>query len=85
MRPQETDFDQVTERLTRLFRVPIALLALIDKDRQWFKSQAGLPADLAEVRSTPRDVSVCGHVIANDDADRSATWHETRALLTIHG
>ena len=65
--PPEGDFDQVTERLTMLFRVPIALLTLIDKDRQWFKSQAGLPADLAEVRSTPRDVSVCGHVIANDE------------------
>ena len=65
--PQEADFDQVTERLTRLFRVPIALLTLIDKNRQWFKSQVGLPADLAETRSTPHDVSVCGHVIANDE------------------
>ncbi len=65
--PQEADFDQFTERLTRLFRVPIALLTLIDKDRQWFKSQAGLPADVAEARSTPRDVSLCGHVIANDE------------------
>jgi predicted PurR-regulated permease PerM len=65
--PPEADFDQVTERLTRLFKVPIALLTLIDKNRQWFKSQAGLPADLAEARSTPRDVSLCGHVIANDE------------------
>src|SRR5207253_1094321 len=46
---------------------PYCLLTLIDKDRQWFKSQAGLPADLAEARSTPRDVSLCGHVIANDE------------------
>jgi predicted PurR-regulated permease PerM len=65
--PPEAEFDQVTERLIRLFRVPIALLTLIDKDRQWFKSQAGLPADLAKTRSTPRDVSLCGHVIANDE------------------
>ena len=65
--PPEADFDQVTQRLTRLFRVPIALLTLIDKNRQWFKSQAGLPADLAEARSTPRNVSLCGHVIANDE------------------
>jgi GAF domain-containing protein len=65
--PPEADFDQVTERLTRLFRVPIALLTLIDKNRQWFKSHAGLPADLAEARSAPRDVSICGHVIANDE------------------
>ena len=65
--PREAEFDRVTERLTRLFKVPIALLTLIDKDRQWFKSQTGLPADLAEARSTSRDVSLCGHVIANDE------------------
>ncbi|MFL6499648.1 MAG: AI-2E family transporter, partial [Candidatus Udaeobacter sp.] len=63
----ETDFDQVTARLTRLFNVPMALVTLVDKDRQWFKSQAGLPADLAEARSTSRDVSLCGHVIAKDE------------------
>ena len=65
--PSEADFDRVTERLTKLFKVPTALVTLIDKDRQWFKSQAGLPADLAEARSTSRDVSLCGHVIAKDE------------------
>jgi predicted PurR-regulated permease PerM/methylmalonyl-CoA mutase cobalamin-binding subunit len=65
--PTEAEFDRITERLTKLFKVPIALMTLIDKDRQWFKSQAGLPADLAEARSTSRDVSLCGHVIANDE------------------
>jgi predicted PurR-regulated permease PerM len=65
--PREADFDQVTERLTKLFNVPIALITLIDKNRQWFKSQTGLPAGLAEARSTPRDVSLCGHVIAKDE------------------
>ena len=65
--PGEAEFDQVTERLTKLFKVPIALLTLIDKDRQWFKSQSGLPIDLAEARCTSRDISLCGHVIANDE------------------
>ena len=65
--PSEADFDQVTARLTRLFKVPMALVTLIDKDRQWFKSHAGLPADLAEARSTSRDISLCGHVIAKDE------------------
>ena len=63
----EADFDQVTARLTRLFNVPMALVTLVDKNRQWFKSHAGLPADLAEARSTSRDVSLCGHVIAKDE------------------
>jgi predicted PurR-regulated permease PerM/GAF domain-containing protein len=65
--PREANFDHVTERLAKLFRVPIALITLIDKNRQWFKSQTGLPADLAEARSTSRDVSLCGHVVANDE------------------
>jgi predicted PurR-regulated permease PerM/GAF domain-containing protein len=65
--PIEADFDQVTARLTRLFKVPMALVTLVDKNRQWFKSQAGLPADLAEARSTSRDVSLCGHVVAKDE------------------
>jgi GAF domain-containing protein len=64
---READFDQVTARLTRLFNVPMALVTLVDKNRQWFKSQAGLPADLAEARSTSRDISLCGHVIAKDE------------------
>jgi GAF domain-containing protein len=66
--PKEPNFDQVTERLTKLFNVPMALVTLIDKNRQWFKSEAGLPPDLAESRSTSRDVSLCGHVVAKDDA-----------------
>ncbi len=65
--PAEPFFDHVTERLTRLFKVPISMLTLIDKNRQWFKSQTGLPADLAEVGCTDREVSICGHVIANDE------------------
>ena len=65
--PRVADFDHVTERLTKLFKVPIALVTLVDKNRQWFKSQTGLPADLAEARSTSRDVSICGHVVAEDE------------------
>jgi GAF domain-containing protein len=53
--------------MTKLFKVPMALLTLIDKDRQWFKSQSGLPIDLAEAGCTSRDISLCGHVIANDE------------------
>ena len=47
--------------------MPIALLTLIDKKHQWFKSQTGLPADLAEAGCTSREVSICGHVIVNDE------------------
>src|SRR5439155_9700061 len=63
----EENFDRITQRHTALFIVPVVLLTVIDKDRQWFKAQTGLPADLADARSTPRDVSLCGHVVAKDD------------------
>jgi diguanylate cyclase (GGDEF)-like protein len=58
----EERFDRLTRLARRLFGVPIALVSLVDADRQWFKSCVGL--DAAE---TPRDVSFCGHAILGDD------------------
>src|SRR6185436_16218449 len=62
----EPVFDRITAKLARVFEVPITLISLIDRDRQFFKSQTGLPADLAQARQTPRNVSVCGHVVAKN-------------------
>jgi diguanylate cyclase (GGDEF)-like protein len=56
--PDEESFDRVTRAAQRMFNVPIALVSLIDANRQWFKSCIGLP-----VRETPRDISFCGHAI----------------------
>ena len=60
--------DRLTARLTRVFEVPIALVTLVDRDRQFFKAQSGLPEDVGQARQTARDVSVCGHVIAGNEA-----------------
>jgi len=57
----EERFDRLTRMARRLFGVPIALVSLVDKDRQWFKSSMGL-----EARETPRDISFCGHTILDD-------------------
>lgn len=62
----EPVFDRITAKLARVFEVPIALITLVDRDRQFFKSQTGLPADLAKARQTPRNVSACGHVVAKN-------------------
>ena len=62
----EPVFDRITAKLARVFEVPIALISLIDRDRQFFKSQTGLPEDLAKARQTARNVSVCGHVVAKN-------------------
>jgi hypothetical protein len=62
----EPVFDRITAKLARLFEMPIALISLIDRNRQFFKSQTGLPADLAKARQTARNVSICGHVVAKN-------------------
>ncbi len=63
----EDVFDRITKKLARVFDVPIALITLIDRDRQWFKSHVGLPDDVARTRQTPREISVCGHVVGNNE------------------
>ncbi len=60
--PPEERFDRLTRLSRRMFGVPIALVSLVDANRQWFKSCDGLT-----VRETPRDVSFCGHAINGDD------------------
>jgi diguanylate cyclase (GGDEF)-like protein len=58
----EERFDRLTRLAQRLFGVNIALVSLVDENRQWFKSRVGLAAT-----ETPRDVSFCGHAILGDD------------------
>jgi predicted PurR-regulated permease PerM/methylmalonyl-CoA mutase cobalamin-binding subunit len=64
---REEVFDRITKKLARVFDVPIALITFIDRDHQWFKSQIGLPGEIADARKISRELSVCGHVIANDE------------------
>jgi diguanylate cyclase (GGDEF)-like protein len=58
----EERFDRLTRLARKLFDVPIALVSLIDADRQWFKSSAGL-----EAKEPPREISFCGHAILTED------------------
>jgi diguanylate cyclase (GGDEF)-like protein len=59
----EERFDRFTRLARVLFDVPVAYVSIVDADRQWFKSRAGLPRDLVE---TARDISFCGHTILGD-------------------
>ncbi len=59
---EEERFDRLTRLAKHMFNVPIALVSLVDEERQWFKSCFGL-----NTRETPRDISFCGHAILGDD------------------
>ncbi len=60
--PNEERFDRYTRLAAALFRVPTALVSLVDRDRQWFKSRYGLDAE-----ETPRDQAFCAHAILDSE------------------
>ena len=55
--PEEA-YDDIVRVAALVCDAPIALLSLIDRDRQWFKARVG-----ASVRETPRDEALCDHAI----------------------
>jgi len=61
--PREERFDRISRLAMRLFDVPIAYVAMVDANRQWFKSCYGLTTS-----ETSREISFCGHAILGDDA-----------------
>lgn len=81
--PHEERFDRLTRLARRLFDVPIALVSLVDTNRQWFKSNQGLE----EVTEGPREESFCGHAIYHrepfviEDASRDARFHDNPLVL----
>ena len=56
--PPEQPFDKLTELVRSVLGVPISAVSLVDAERQWFKSIAGL-----SVCETSREVSFCSHAI----------------------
>jgi two-component sensor histidine kinase len=60
--PREEDFDDIARLASEICGTPIAVVNLIDADRQWFKAEVGLG-----VSETPIDTSICSHVILEQD------------------
>lgn len=61
--PAEEGFDRITRLATRILDIPIALVTLVDRDRQFFKSCVGLPEPWASRRETPLSHSFCQHTV----------------------
>ncbi|HEX3176462.1 MAG TPA: MBL fold metallo-hydrolase [Methylomirabilota bacterium] len=60
--PSEERFDRLTRLARRVFDVPMALVTLVDEERQWFKSTSGI-----DIRETPREAAFCAYTIHGDD------------------
>ncbi len=58
--PEEI-FDDLTELAAHICAAPIALISLVDEDRQWFKAKVGI-----EAKETSRDISFCAHAIMGE-------------------
>ena len=58
---REAEFDGLTRLAAELCDSPIALISLVDAERQWFKSQVGL-----DVQETPRKLAFCAHSILGE-------------------
>lgn len=59
--PEEV-FDDLTALAAHICEAPVALISLVDENRQWFKARVG-----TSLKETSRDISFCAHAILNDD------------------
>lgn len=88
--PPEEPLDRLTRLASRIVAAPIALVSFVDRERQFFVSHTGLPAELQRSRQTPLSHSFCQHVVAQgdtlvvEDARRHPLVHDN-GLLTEHG
>lgn len=65
--PAEESFDRLTRLAVRVLKVPIALVSLVDEDRQFFKSCVGLPEPISSQRQTPLSYSLCKHAVMSGE------------------
>ena len=88
--PAELAFDRLTRIAARVLRVPVALVSLVDQDRQFFKSAVGLPEPWGSQHETPSSHSFCQHVVASGepliiaDATQNPLVSDNLAIPGLH-
>ena len=87
--PEEETFDRFTRLASRILKAPVALVSLVDQERQFFKSCVGLPDPWATSRETPLSHSFCKHVVSCEevlavpDARTHPLLHNNRAIVDL--
>ena len=66
--PPEEPFDRLARVTGQLLDVPIVLMSVVDRQRQFFKAQVGLPEPFCDTRETPITHSFCQWVVSADEA-----------------
>jgi hypothetical protein len=66
--PPEEPFDRLAHFMGQLLDVPVVLMSIVDRQRQFFKAQVGLPEPLSATRQTPIAHSFCQWVVTGNEA-----------------
>jgi PAS domain S-box-containing protein len=87
--PAEEAFDRLVRQAAGVLEVPVALVSLIDKDRQLFKASVGLPAPRASASQMALSHSVCQHLLVTrrplviPDARRDPLTRDNEFILAL--
>jgi len=87
--PPEEPFDRLARIACKVVKAPVALVTLVDRDRQFFKSSIGLPEPWCTRRETPLSHSFCKHVVATQsplvlsDARLDASLRDNAAIQDL--
>jgi len=82
--PPEELFDRVSRLTAHLLDAPVILMSLVDRHRQFFKSQVGIPEPIATAQQTPLSHSFCQWVVAEQD-DLVVPDTRVHPLLRLNG